>query len=1171
MSRPIRIPPDTLEKQARAADPLRSVWVPAHAGSGKTHVLAQRVVRLLLDGTDPARILCLTYTRAAAANMASRVTSNLAAWTMMPREALSDALASLDGRRPDEARIAQARRLFARALETPGGLKIQTIHAFCEAVLHQFTLEANIAGHFELMDTAMQDVLVAEARRRTILAASDGADGELALAFDKLLELAGESGLDRILREIVNRRQELADFIRHVGGEAHVFRPLFEAFGMDPAIRTDDLMAGVWPDPYFTAELAEAIGSHAAAAEKKTAQEFAVRLAAACRAPGGAARLDALMGAFFSGSGTARKQRAADRIMAKGVGEHYPLFIAEFARFAAVLEDVCDKVATLEMLHATRALLVVADRLIASYEGLKRARGRLDFADLVNRTVALLSRQDATAWVHYKLDRGIDHILLDEAQDTSPDQWAVVRGLAEEFFAGKGQHDDRLRTIFAVGDEKQSIYSFQGAEPDSFEENRFFFQKRAEAVERRFERVRLDRSFRSTQDVLSAVDEVFAREEMRANLIRDPEPIAHEGVREGEPGRVDIWPSIGPQEVLEPDDWTAAVDQASAPSVMLAERIAGTVAGWIREGEVLEGRGRKITAGDVLVLVRKRGAFVHALSRALKDKGIDVAGADRLVLSDHIAVKDLIALGRYLLQPNDDLSLAALLKSPVFAFDDDDLIKLGAERKEMSLHRALETRQHLDPRYGAAVKRLAAWRAETGLRTPFELYSLILGRDGVRRAMIARLGNEAGEVIDEFVGFCLASERTIVPSLEAFLALVETGSPEIKRELDQTRGEVRIMTAHASKGLEAPIVFLVDSGSAPIHDSHLPTLVPFDPPRGSWQGNGFVWRAAAWSNRWLRTVADAIRERAEAEYRRLLYVGMTRAEDRLVICGFHGKRGRNDACWHARVETALSASPNTREVPAPWGEGTMLTYRVNPERIVEPADETQEERGEAVVPDALTRPPVAAPRLPRPLAPSAAGALIEGSGGTGLGIGSPVLTATGASSFALARGTAVHKLLQMLPSIEPGRRGQIMQRYLLRIGLSWSGEEREGVARSVAAILSHENFSPLFSTRSRAEVSVMGTLRLGGTERAIAGKIDRLVVEDGRVLIVDYKTNRPAPSGNGDLPPEHVAQLALYRELLLPIYPGLKVEAALLYTEAPRLVGLDDMMLSDALAAIAQA
>ncbi|KAB2957537.1 MAG: double-strand break repair helicase AddA [Rhizobiaceae bacterium] len=1179
MKRKPNVPHETAALQALAADPANSVWVSANAGSGKTHVLSRRVIRLLLGGTDPARILCLTYTRAAAANMANRVFRDLARWAVMDDAGLSAEIAAIEGCAPDAATLARARRLFADALETPGGLKVQTIHAFCEAVLHQFPLEANIAGHFELLDGQMEAALFAEARREMIAGASAADNPGLAGAFAVVLECGGESGLDDLLGEIVRRRDELRNFIAEIGDGSDRFEALFEEFGFGKDETAVTIAAEAWPLPGFSLPQFAALVRAAEASGARTVLDSI--LPAAKR---GFAETDPVVRLRLLGEGFLKadgKPYSVDRTFTKDLRVRLPDIGERYLDAAEAIMRANERLALFRMLEGSRAALVVADWMIARYERLKRARGFLDFNDLIVKTVNLLSRPDAGSWVQYKLDQGIDHILIDEAQDTSPRQWEVVRRLADEFFAGQGARDGKQRSIFAVGDEKQSIYSFQGADPAAFAETGHAFAGKVEAAEQRFRHARLTWSFRSTGDVLDAVDRVFARPNVRKGLTRDDDPVEHKAIRTAEPGYVEIWPAIGAAAAAEPDDWTTPIDQASAPAVQVAEQVAGTIERWLCSGERLEASGRRITPGDVLVLVRKRDRFVHALTRSLKLRRIDVAGADRLSLSDHIAVKDMTALGRFMLQPEDDLSLAALLRSPVFDLSEDELFRLAWDRgRGVSLGAALRRAAAAgNTRMAEIVATLDAWAIAAAFRPVFEFYAGVLAGEsggGVRRRMIARLGHDAGDILDEFLNFCLAQERTGLPGLEAFLATLESAGPEIKREMDPTRNEVRIMTVHAAKGLEAPVVFLVDAGGAPFSDQHLPRLIPFSPPRGGWRGPGYLWRSGSdVANEFSRDVCNALREKAEEEYHRLLYVGMTRAEDRLIVCGYHGKRAPNPMTWHGMVSDALRVAPETAERINEATGQTVCRFRTTvkprapePESPAAPPVETPP-RLPAV--ETLYGDLPAAPTLPRPLAPSGASTLIDPVGPAIIAGRSPVLDAADEPGLAVRRGIAIHRLLQALPSMPSLERAAAAERYLARAGGDWPEGERRLALESVLGVLGDDRFAPVFAEGSRAEVSVMGPLIVRGAERAVSGTIDRLAVTEQEVLIVDFKTNRPPPRDLSEVPETYILQLALYRALLRPIYPGRRISAALLFTEAPLLLAVTEVALEEALVRLTKA
>jgi ATP-dependent helicase/nuclease subunit A len=1169
MKRRYPVPSDTLESQAAASNPANSAWVSANAGSGKTHVLALRVIRLLLKGTDPSKILCLTYTRAAAANMSNRVFSTLSEWTALPDAKLAEAITELEGTAPTTAMLMRARRLFAEALETPGGLKIQTIHAFCESVLHQFPLEANIAAHFEMLDTQMEAALFAAARRDIITGAGAQDKGPdeagLAEAFAAVLERGGETGLDALLSEILRKRDGLRGFIQKIGGDGSGFQPLFAEFGFAEGETGAAIAASAWPLPGFAPDY---FAKFSRAAQETDARNVLNNI------------LPHAELAYAESDPIKRLGLAAKALLKTDGGLYSPTFTKalrdrlpdlpdRYLEAANALVEACDRLALHRMLEATAAALTLADRLISRYEQLKRGRGLLDFNDLITRTVNLLARPDAGPWVQYKLDQGIDHILLDEAQDTSPEQWEVVRRLADEFFSGEGARGHLARTVFAVGDEKQSIYSFQGAAPDSFHESRLLFSRRVRAAEARFADLRLTLSFRSTQDVLSAVDRVFADEAVRRGIGHDAGPVLHNAIRHDAPGYVEVWPSVGAEAVEDEDDWTKPVNHVSAPAVQVAEQVAETIQNWLDRGEIIEGQGRPLTPGDVLVLVRKRDRFVHALSRSLKNRDIPVAGADRLSLPGHIAVKDLTGLGRFLIQPEDDLSLAAVLRSPIFDVSEERLFTLAHGRAPgVSLIAALRRQAKTDADLAAIAEQLEKWATEAAFGRVFEFYGALLSRDGVRARMMARLGPEAGEILDEFLNFCLAQERTGLPGLEAFLATLESAGPEIKREMDQGRDEVRVMTVHAAKGLEAPVVFLIDSGAAPFSDQHLPRLMRFAGSGEHWRGEGYLWRAGAdVANGFSRQQSELVKALADDEYRRLLYVGMTRAEDRLIVAGYHGKRTPGDGTWHSIVSRALVGAPGTTEHPHPAGEGVVHRFRANDlgARAAEPVEVAH--KAEFGPPPALLFEPLPPfEDLPHPLSPSGAAALIEEDGQAAPGTSSPVLDAQAEPGFAVRRGLAMHKLLQMLPDIAEAERDAAARRYLARVGADWPAGEAGKALAAVEAVLGKGDFAPLFTSSSRAEVSVTGSLDVKGRKRTVSGKIDRLAVTDSHVLIVDYKTNRPAPETLAEVPDGYVLQLSLYRALLQPLYPGRAVGAALLFTEAPRLIALPESVMDEALA-----
>ncbi|WP_416065038.1 double-strand break repair helicase AddA [Rhizobium sp. ZK1] len=1159
----------TTIQQAIASDPARSAWVSANAGSGKTHVLTQRVIRLLLAGARPSAILCLTYTKAAASEMSNRVFERLAEWAIFPDEELSKRITQIECREPDSLKLAQARRLFAKALETPGGLKIQTIHAFCEALLHQFPLEANVAGHFSVLDDRAAATLLADARRSLLTATAPENDRDLAEAFAYVLNLGDESGLENLLGEIVANRNAIRRFMTAAEQHGGADMLLRKKLGLSPDDTEQRLAERYWPLPGLSGTVLDLYLSLAAGKGGAKAQDVAEGLRSAARESDVAIRVQILEKVFLTSKG---EPKTDGQFFVKAMLAEAPQLADAIATARAHVVNCRNRLKIMRMHTATHAALVLADRLNGDYEELKKQRSHLDFEDLITRTADLLTKSGVGPWIHYKLDQGIDHILVDEAQDTSPIQWSVIQSLAEDFFSGESSRPV-VRTLFAVGDEKQSIYSFQGARPERFSEEKERTQRRVLNSGLDFSTVRLPLSFRSTSDVLLAVDHIFTPPDNARGL--GMEPVVHRSSRIGHPGAVDLWEMVVPDVIVKDEDWTAPFDATpeSAPAAILARRIAHTIGTLVGHETIIEkGKERFIEAGDILVLVRKRDAFVNALTRELKRRGdIPVAGADRLVLTSHIAVQDLMALGRFLLLPEDDLSLAAVLKSPLFDLSEEDIFAIAALRNDNE-----SVWDHLrkyaadgNERLGATVARLELFLAQSRNLSVHDFYARVLGSHGGRRQFLARLGTEVSDILDEFLTFALDHETSALPGLQSFISTLELEAPEVKREQDKGRNEVRIMTVHASKGLEAPIVFLVDGGSKAFTHTHLPKLrlidtEPGEPPIPVWIPVSDLGNSLTSSD------TTRIQLLAEEEYRRLLYVAMTRAADRLIVCGYRGVRLNNDT-WHLMISTALSEEhPHVQKASfsGPDGEWEGVRWRVpQVERSFERMDRSPEQASGETVPPDLFRPLPPQKQLPRPLSPSGAGTIIDEEADNLL-VTSPLFGDPESSDRSLEKGRLIHRMLQALPDIPVEERAEAAKRYAERAARFWPTVERRALVDSVVKLLEDQRLRAVFNVHAQAEISIMGTLTLEGREYAVSGRIDRLAVLTESVVIMDYKTNRVPPVSEEAIPFAHKAQLALYREILKPLYPAKRIDCMLVYTENATIHMLSEQALASALAGL---
>ena len=1101
--------------QGQASDPKSSAWVSASAGSGKTHVLVQRVLRLLLDGAPPARILCLTYTKAAAANMATRVFKALSQWTALDDSGLAKAIAATGAPAPEPARLDFARRLFARAIETPGGLKIQTLHAFCERLLHLFPFEANVAAGFRVVVDVEAGAMRARARDAALRALAATPDGAQALRV--VAEAAAQEEFDKLLQDALGRRGEIEAALAPYAGWRDYERALGQALGLrrgQTAASIEADMQGGLGGPAGWRKLAERL-----APGKPTDLALAGKLIAAAEADAGEARLDIYLGAFFTDAGSPRGGKTPKMVtadLAKAAPGLHQALLDEQARLGALKQAL----AGAQMARRSAALLHVAAATLAQYAALKNALGALDFDDMIERTLTLMTRSDA-AWVHYKLDSGIDHILVDEAQDTSSAQWEILTRLAQDFAVGHGARPE-LRTFFAVGDEKQSIFSFQGAAPRMFADKLAEFKKRTLDARVPFADVKLRVSFRSSPYVLDAVDKTFARPEAYAGVAADGgRPDAHSASRVALPGRVELWPVVQGTSATPSESWLLPLDAVAPgdPAATLARRVAQEIARWLAPGS---GQGvqepgapapRPMRAGDVMILVRTRNAFFEAMIRALKEAHVPVAGADKLKLGEHIAVMDLVAVGRWALNPDDDLSLACALKSPLLGLGDDDLIALAPGRAG-SLAKALAGSDA--PPHRHALARLRAWRGWAADLTPFAFYARLLGAGGGRKALLGRLGLEALDAIDEFAGLAQAHDLRRPPSLALFLDEIENAEIVVKRDMAGAVGAVRVMTVHASKGLEAPVVFLPDTCKAPTgrNDSKLLALQPARPgeaPLLAWAP-----KAGASDPEATLGARERLADAAAGEYRRLLYVAMTRAAERLIVAGHCGPNGPQAGCWHEMVRGGLAESMH--EVPAPWGGGETILRLASPPHAASSAREP---------------PRAAAPSPPdwlfAPAPQEAAATPLRAAGPR-------VAPAPGADARGREAGKLSHALLQYLPGLEPARRADAATRYLETRAPEFSPAARAALRAGALRALASPQLAPLFAPDARAEAPIAARFaRAGLPPFEFSGRIDRMAILPDAVLFADFKSGaRPA----GGAPPGYVRQMALYRAALAPIFPA---------------------------------
>ena len=1157
---PLQVPSATA--QQTASDPVRSVWVGASAGSGKTKVLADRVIRLLLSGVPPQRILCLTFTRAAAAEMAIRITQQLKSWAVCADDALRDDLDKLQGHAPEAAQLVAARRLFAQVLQCPGGMRIRTLHAFAQEILRRFPLEAGVSPHFAVMEEGEARALWREALDELLLKASAAPDSALGKALEVLVRDRQEAGVTDILHEATQDPQRLTAAVAGAGGLEPLVAGMRAALGLEPDDSEATLLDRAADERNFAAA---ALRAAALFVNERGSQKFQERAVAMLDwlAASPATRREKFY--VYSRAFLTKAGSIYDSLLNKPLAEKFPEINETLSREAARVLAVAERLDSLSVAAQTAALLTLATALNEAYAARKAAQGAMDYGDLIRRADALLHRPEIAPWVLYKLDGGIDHMLVDEAQDTSPQQWRIAQILTDEFFAGTTARSDRERTLFVVGDEKQSIFSFQGADVAAFETMRGYFAAHIRAAEKPFQEVSLNVSFRSAPAILRAVDAVFASDAVRRGVAR--ETVAHAPFWREAAGRVEVWPLVVAEASAEQNgtEWALPVGYETThdPVCELAALLARRIRDWCADGMPIYDRAarqyRAVTPGDIMVLVQRRGKFVNHLVRALKSLQVPVTGVDRMFLTAQLAVMDLTALLQFVLLPEDDLTLATVLRGPLLGCDEAQLMALAIGR-EGGLWQSLNAKAEGDAALAAMRDYLRRWLNEADQATPFAMLAAVLsqpcpsdGQSG-RRALWKRLGPDAQDPIDEMLNAAQEFGARHTPSLQAFLCWLQETETEIKREMDQGAGQVRIATVHASKGLQAPVVILPDATLIP-ETNILPKILWHDAPF-------YVPRAPA--NAMLRGLRDAARERQLEEYRRLLYVALTRAADRLYICGWKNKPNKKDkedaegggtattkpeaeaakASWYDIVRDALTPLHD----PAAAENAAMppLAVIADPVYGATATDVAAKDSGGAgrELPAWALRPPPDEAAPLRRVQPSEGGAMLEPS------LASPIADAEGKRRF--ARGRLIHRLLQSLPDVAAERQESVAARFLANPQHDLEPAARDEILHEVMKLLRHPDYAALFASGSRAEVPIIGYTE----DREIPGQVDRLCVREREVWIVDYKTNRPPPAALDGVPLIYRRQMGAYAAVLRKIYPEKSVRCFLLWTYGPLLMEL---------------
>ncbi len=1107
------------KQQQQAADPKHSCWVSANAGTGKTKVLVDRVLRLMLDGARPSTILCLTYTNAAAREMESRLLEMLKGWSRLEEKALVAALSELTGESPSSEKTAHARSLYQSFLENERPT-MGTIHQFCLTLLRYFPFEAGLSPDMTLLNERESMLLMQEAKQRLML---DTQNDELRQALSLLALHMAPKTFHELLEKLVAARKDIAPICDAYGAGETYRQALYEHYALDTEVSDDAVIERFIHD----AEIARLRAlSEILAQGKATDQKHAEKIRRFCEAPQEAIEIYASVFRRSDG-GPADVSRLMTKDLRLANPSENEWMLSEQQRVLHYLEEQKAR----RSIALSNAVYMIADSMLALYDALKREKQAMDFEDVILAARRLLWQSETASWVLYQLDQRIDHILLDEAQDTSPEQWALIESLTSEFFVGEGSRDTDApaNTLFVVGDYKQSIYSFQGARPELFVYYQHAYAQQAEAAQETLKAVELDRSFRSTPQILSFVDHLFSTTGASEGVLLDL--TSTHAAHRHDKGYVELWPLVKCAENEEIEPWAVPADYVRSHSAIeaLADKIAGQIQNWLRSGRMLAAKGRSVRAGDIMILVRHRNPLYHAINAALLRHDIPLAGQDRLDLQGHLVVHDLLAVAKFLLLPDDDYTLACVLKSPLYRVSEEQLFQLCHER-EGSLWQRIKEQQD-NSICQMVYEELSALLSRAGQCSYYELYTTLLSERNARERFSKAFGAEGNQMIDAFMSQLRDYEHQDTVSLHEFIQLMESSTFELKQDMSSANDCVRVMTVHGAKGLQAPIVIMPDTVSKPElrHDSLC--FSQTDDGAALFE----YWPSATMAPEKLTRTREAMKIKAHEEYHRLLYVAMTRAEDELYLCGAAPSRGEApENCWYHYASESIRSHADAIAYEEEGEQG----YRIG---------SVSDESGGAVTENTNDVMPIRFDPVPPAEKRWQKASHLHARSEAGSQEPSNPLHGLEAYDAALL-GTVVHHLLEHLPSVLPNERPQAARALLSAYGL-FSVEECEVLQAHVMNVLNAPGLAWVFDHDFENQVYTEMPLIGEGESKnqSVHRIIDRLVVTPKIVWIIDYKTDQAKPEGN-IIPEIYRAQLSEYQRLVVPLYPHLQTRSAIIWT-----------------------
>lgn len=1039
--------------QIQASDPKFSTWVSASAGTGKTKILTDRVLRLLLQNAEFSKILCLTFTNAAAGEMKERIASSLSDWANTTPLELKEKLRSTLGRNCTKKELEQAQSLYGKYLNSDEKINVQTIHSFCQKLLKKFPLEAGISPSFAIIDEIKSYQILKQIKNELL------SKNALLPINDYLNSNFHEVIIDEIISEIVQNKIKF-----------------FNSNYKYECIKSE------------SQEIIESMSSFSSLEWKNIASISLIQdIVGLNQTP------EQIKKFFLTDSGQKRKKIVPQKIIKTGSNLYSDL---ETIQDQVFILDQKEKTKQLE-LHS-KLLSMLGSAILAEYEKYKSKKGLLDYDDLIIYSSKLLKASDAKEWVLYKLDGGIDHLLVDEAQDTSFNQWQIIEALIEEFYSGDSKEIKQERTVFVVGDEKQSIFSFQGADVSSFARMNSALKNRMQYGGKHFIDLQLEISYRSAKEILDGVHIVFD------NICRKMPGLFNENIkqlsahRNKHSGSIEIWPLCSSEETSN-DFWPiSTIAETKTSQIILAETISSFIKEQLLSKRILPATGKEIAPNDFMILFRTRDELTNEVIHALKKDNIEVTGLDRISLCDNLAVMDLISVAKFVLNPCDDLNLCSLLKSPIFGLSEKEIYEISINRQENSVWKILQSNN----KYSSLNKKLQNFIDLYQVSHIGNFFQYIVDVLDYRRLLNSSCEPDSNDAIDELLYTCNNFYKQNNSSIQHFIFWIEEHDTSIKRN-SADAGKVKIMTLHASKGLQSPFVILCDT-----------TSVPTQTNRFQWHNENTLLSAKNSSStpEYFKDIKKQEQSKAYAEYLRLLYVGMTRAEDHLIICGHQGKKTIPENCWYELIRSSLSEKSILND------NGNLIFGNMQQDICVTLSEKDQQNKIEFFSNKLSQETIKIKPKY----------------------ISSHTHTSPLTKKDPMSYGLIFHKILEdslVVPNLNIMKTHPLIQ--------TINVESKERMLKSIDKIINNQKFCNLIKEDFCTEIAI-GTEDSGLTK---IGRIDLMIIKNSEAIIIDYKSDINPPKDNKQIPKSYQKQLDFYKNTVQKIYPKKNIITMILWLE----------------------